>query len=223
MSIATFIIGESGTGKTASLRNLNPRDVLLIQPVRKPLPFRSAGWGVVPPHGKVDDEHCVYVQSNPSMICAAMRASTRPIIIVDDWQYVLTLLFMARRAENGYQKFSDIGGAGFDIINTATQLSDGVRVYLMAHTQTDEMGNVRIKTLGKMLDDKIVPEGMVTIVLRTAVENGRYMFRTHNSGTDTVKSPMGLFKEDLIENDLAAVDKSICDYYGIATETTTSN
>ena len=80
-------------------------------------------------------------------------------------------------------------------------------------------GVTRIKTIGQMLDEKIVIEGMFTTVLRTAVDQGKYLFRTHNSGFDTVKSPLGMFEEDEIDNDLAEVDKAICEYYGISTPT----
>lgn len=208
MSCATLILGESGTGKTASLRNLDPSKTLLIQPVRKPLPFRANGWR----EGKGGN---IYVNADPEKIVSCMRRAPHDIIIVDDWQYVLALMFMNRRKENGYQKFSDIGGAGFDIARTASELAPEKRVYILAHTATDDFGNIRVKTLGKMLDDKIVVEGMFTTVLRTHVENGKYTFLTKNDGHDTVKSPIGLFEEGEIENDLAAVDAAICDYYGL--------
>lgn len=211
MSYATLILGESGTGKTCSLRNLDPAKTLLIQPVRKPLPFRAHDWR----EGKGGN---IYVQSDPDKIVACMRRAPHDIIVVDDWQYILALMFMNRRKETGYQKFSDIGGAGFDIAKTAAELDQDKRVYVLAHTSTDDFGNVRIKTLGKMLDDKIVVEGMFTTVLRTHVENGKYTFLTKNNGQDTVKSPLGLFDAGEIENDLAAVDAAICDYYGISTQ-----
>ena len=212
MSYATLIIGESGSGKTASLRNFDPSKTLLIQPVRKPLPFRSAGWKEIKAKG---DGHNILVASDPATIIKCMKASPFKIIVIDDYQYILCLLFMNRRSENGFQKFSDIGGAGFDIAKAASEMEDDKRVYVLAHSQQDDFGNVRVKTLGKMLDDKVVVEGMFTTVLRTKVENGKYYFQTHNSGQDTVKSPMGMFTEDLIENDLASVDKTICEYYGI--------
>lgn len=215
MSYATLVLGESGTGKTCSLRNLDPKNTLLIQPVRKPLPFRSTGWKEIKAKG---DGNNILVCSNPQAIINCMHASPFDVIVVDDWQYILASMYMAARNVKGFDKFTEIGGAGFDIAKAASELGENKRVYVLAHTTSDEFGNTRIKTLGKLLDDKIVVEGMFTTVLRTHVENGRYLFSTQNSGSDTVKSPMGMFSEQYIENDLAAIDRVICDYYGITNE-----
>lgn len=215
MSYACLILGESGTGKTCSLRNLDPKNTLLIQPVRKPLPFRSTGWKEIKQKG---DGNNILVCSNPQAIINCMHASPFDVIVVDDWQYILASMYMAARNVKGFDKFTEIGGAGFDIAKAASELGENKRVYVLAHTTSDEFGNTRIKTLGKLLDDKIVVEGMFTTVLRTHVENGRYLFSTQNSGSDTVKSPMGMFSEQYIENDLAAIDRVICDYYGITKE-----
>lgn len=213
MSYATLILGESGTGKTCSLRNLDPNDCLLIQPVRKPLPFRTKGWKEIT---QKNDGGNIYVPSDMTRIATAMYRCAAPIVIVDDYQYVLASMFMARRTENGFQKFSDIGGIGYDIAKAASELAPDKRVYILAHTQTDENGRTKIKTIGKLLDEKITLEGMFTTVLRTFVDSGHYFFSTQNNGQDTVKSPMGMFTENLIENDLALVDQTICTYYGIS-------
>lgn len=212
MSFACLILGESGTGKTCSLRNLDPAKTLLIQPVRKPLPFPSKGWKEARVAG---DGGNIFVSDDPRKIAAVMSKAPHEIIVLDDWQYILANMFMKRRNEKSFDKFTEIGGAGFDLALMASALENHKRVYVLAHTQTDDFGKVRIKTLGKLLDDKVVVEGMFTTVLRTHVENGKYLFQTHNSGLDTVKSPMGMFASDLVDNDLAEVDKTICEYYGI--------
>lgn len=217
MSYATLILGESGTGKTTSLRNIDPEQILLIQPHRKPLPFRAKGWKEIQSKG---DGGNVFVSDDPTKIISAMQRTDRQIIVIDDWQYILANKFMARRNDKGFDKFVDIGGAGFDICKAASLLANTKRVYILAHTQQDDLGNIRIKTLGKLLDDKIVVEGMFTTVLRTKVDNGNYLFQTQNSGSDTVKSPMGMFENDFIDNDLNEVDKTICEYYEIETKKT---
>lgn len=212
MSIATMILGESGTGKTTALRNLDPANVLLIQAVSKPLPFRNAGWK---PVTRATPDGSVYVTDDSKKIVTAMQRTARKIIILDDFQYVLVNEFMRRNQEKGYDKFNDIGRNAWDILNAASNLAPDVRVYILGHTAADESGKVRAKTIGRMLDDKITVEGLFTIVLRTAVINGQYFFSTQNSGYDTVKSPLGLFDAEHIDNDLQAVDSEICHYFDI--------
>lgn len=216
MSIATLIIGESGTGKSASLRNLDPDQTLLIQAVKKPLPFRSSNWKPVVKGGAGS----VYVTDNSAHIVAAMQRTTREIIVIDDFQYVLANEFMRRVTDvevgnAAFAKYNEIARHAWDVLMEASGLPDHKRVYILSHTSTDDFGKTKIKTIGKLLDEKIVMEGLVTIVLRTGVSNGEYTFSTRNSGSDTVKSPIGLFEADHIGNDLAEVDAAIAEYYSI--------
>lgn len=215
MSIATLIMGESGTGKSTSLRNLDPDQVLLIQAVKKPLPFRSSNWKPAGPNGG-----SVFATDNSKWITKAMQKTTKPIIVIDDFQYVMANEFMRRVTDqesgNGaFAKYNEIARSAWDIFQLASNLPEGVRVYILSHTSTDDAGKTKIKTIGKLLDEKIVLEGLVTIVLRTMRINDQYIFATQNSGSDTTKSPLGLFAEEHIENDLAAVDNAIVEYYGI--------
>jgi hypothetical protein len=137
------------------------------------------------------------------------------VIVLDDFQYVMANEFMRRSQEVGFQKFSDIGRNAWDILNAATNLPDDVRVYILGHSVSDDYGHTKCKTIGKLLDDKITVEGMFSLVLKTVVQGGEYSFATHNSGTDTIKTPMGMFEDDNIPNDLAAVDAAITAYYEI--------
>lgn len=210
MSIATLILGQSGTGKTTSLRNLDPNEVLLIQAVRKPLPFRSKEWKQLTSEGG-----SIYVCDNAAQICKVMEKTTRKIIIIDDNQYIMANEFMRRSAEKSFDKFTEIGRNMWDIFNKASALPDDVRVYILSHIEESEMGKTKIKTIGKLLDEKITLEGMVTICLQTQVVNENYIFMTKNNGHNTVKSPIGLFESEHIENDLKAVDDAIVDYYGL--------
>lgn len=218
MSTATMIIGESGTGKSTSLRNLKPEQTLLIQAVRKPLPFRSKEWK---PATKENPQGSIFVSDQSATIVAAMQRTARDIIVIDDFQYVMANEFMRRVTDNetgngAFAKYNEIARSAWDILTAASSLADSKRVYLLSHTSTDEFGKTKIKTIGKLLDEKIVMEGLVSIVLRTAVVNDQYLFRTRNNGSDTVKSPIGLFEDEMIPNDLAAVDAAICEFYGIA-------
>ena len=214
MSITSMVLGESGTGKTTSLRNLDPAHTLLIQSVKKPLPFRSNDWKPA-----TKESGTVFVTDNSAMICEAMKRTKKEIIVIDDFQYLLANEFMRRvtDVETGnaaFAKYNEIARHAWDVLMTASSLPDHKRVYILSHTSTDDFGKTKIKTIGKLLDEKIVMEGLVTIVLKTVVQNGNYLFSTRNSGADTVKSPLGLFEEELIDNDLATVDASIFNYYG---------
>ena len=218
MSIATMVLGQSGTGKTTSLRNLNQADVLLIQAVKKPLPFRAKDWR---PCTKADPMGSILVTDSAPTIVGAMQRTSKPIIVIDDFQYILANEFMRRVLDQetgnaAFAKYNEIARHAWDILMTAGRLPDSTRVYILAHTQEDDNGRVKAKTIGKLLDEKITMEGLLTIVLRTAVINGQYVFSTQNSGLDTVKTPMQMFDDEHIPNDLAAIDAAICDYYGLA-------
>ncbi len=210
MSIATMILGQSGTGKSTSLRNMKPAETLLIQVIPKPLPFRSKDWKPVKDHGNI------IVASQSGDIIQAMKRTTRPIIVVDDLQYLLATEFMERAHEKGYEKFTEMARHYYDVLTCATTLEPAKRVYLLSHTDTSDTGQTKAKTIGKLLDEKITVEGLVTIVLRTHVINGQYVFSTRNSGSDTVKTPLGLFEDEHIPNDLAAVDAAIASYYELS-------
>lgn len=157
----------------------------------------------------------IIVSAQSDTICQVMRKTARPIIVVDDFQYLLATEFMDRAHEKGYDKFTEMARHYYDVLTTAATLAPEKRVYLLSHTDQSETGQVKAKTIGKLLDEKITVEGLVTIVLRTHVINGQYVFSTRNSGQDTVKTPLGLFEDEHIPNDLAAVDAEIVSYYDL--------
>jgi len=150
-----------------------------------------------------------------ALIEKLVRSSPHEVVVIDDFQYVMANEYMRRTDEKGYDKFVDIGKNAWNVLRAAADVAPHRRVYILAHTETDTFGRTKIKTIGKMLDEKITLEGMVTIVLRTQVRDGHYTFATQNNGSDTTKSPMGMFSEQFIENDLAAVDAAIFDYYDL--------
>jgi hypothetical protein len=213
MSITTMIIGQSGTGKSTSLRMLSAAETLLIQVIKKPLPFKSKDWRYF------DREKCrdgnVFVTDQWSSILEIATKTRRKVIVIDDFQYMLANEFMRRSGEKGFDKFTEIGLHAWEVIMKLSRLPDDVRVYILTHSDESDDGRVKMKTIGKLLDEKISPEGMFTIVMRTVVSDGHYHFATRNSGSDIVKTPIGLFDADRIENDLSAVDAAICSYYDI--------
>lgn len=212
MSIAAMILGNSGSGKSTSLRNLDPAHTMLIQCIKKPLPFKASGWKV---RANLTDDGNVIQTDAPATIEMIMRKSPHEIVVIDDYQAVMVNALMSRSSEKGYDKFTDIAKSAWNIFNAAGSLSPNRRVYIMAHTNTDDFGNVRMKTVGKMVDQTLVPEGFFTIVLRTEIINGNYMFSTQTNGQDCCKSPLGMFDEKHIDNDLAYVDAQIYKFYDI--------
>jgi hypothetical protein len=210
MSVATLILGNSGSGKSTSLRNLDPTKTLLIQCIKKPLPFRATGWKT---RISLKSDGNVIQTSDPTVIEKIMRQSPHEIVVIDDYQSVMVNELLARSSEKGYDKFTDIAKSAWHVFNAAGDLAKHRRVYIMAHTQTDDFGQVRMKTIGRMVDNTLVPEGYFTIVLRTEVVNGIYKFSTQTNGQDCCKSPVGMFPDLHIDNDLAQVDAQISEFF----------
>jgi hypothetical protein len=208
MSTPVLVLGESGAGKSTSMRNLDPANTLLIQVIRKPLPFKREGWQVFDPAAGKGN---IFQTDHVADIITLMQKTKRKIIVIDDYHYILSNELMRRFRETGYGKFSEIGYNGWNLINVASSLPPDVRVYFMAHTMTGDDGITKIKTPGKLLETYTV-EGLFSIVLRSVVRDGEFYFATRNSGSDTVKTPMDMFKDELIPNDLVVVDQAIKDY-----------
>lgn len=201
MGIPVLILGESGTGKSASLRNFPTEKVAVINVANKPLPFKNKLEST-----STDD----YMKVD---ICLTEYAKKYKSIVVDDAQYLMANEFMRRSTERGYDKFTDIAKNFWSLINMVKELPDDVIVYFLSHIDRDAEGHEKIKTIGKLLDEKITVEGMFTIVLKTNVTDGQYSFLTQNNGHDTTKSPIGMFPTYAIDNDLYYVDKKIRNYY----------
>ena len=201
MAIIVMVYGQSGTGKSTSLRNFKPEDVCIVNVSGKPLPCKN--------------KHKTFNTDDYMSIEAAIQKAPAKSIVIDDATYLMTGEYMRAAKVTGYQKFTDLALNYYTLVKTAAALPDDKIVYFMGHSDIDNNGNEKFKTIGKLLDEKITLEGMFTIVLKTVVTDGKYQFSTRNSGQDTVKTPMGMFSEPLIENDLAAVDKAIREYYEI--------
>lgn len=211
MAIPCLILGESGTGKSASMRNFSKGEVAIINVAGKPLPFKS-------------DLPMITTDRYPEIVNALLKMKAKTAVI-DDAQYLLANEFMRRSGEMGYQKFTDIAKNYWSLIaeTICKQMPDDKIVYVMSHIDRDQNGYEKVKTIGKLLDEKITVEGLFTIVLKTHVEDGKYTFITQNSGFDTVKSPIGMFDSVEIDNDLKAVDNAIREYYNLNTVNKTGN
>ena len=201
MAILCMLYGQSGTGKSTSLRNFKEDELAVINVSGKPLPFRT--------------KLKTYNTDNYQKIMNAMKQTERKSIVIDDATYLMVNEFMRTAKQTGYQKYTDMACSFNNLIDFAAGLPDDVIVYFMGHSDQADDGREHFKTIGKMLDNYVTLEGKFTIVLKTVVQDGKYMFSTQNNGQDTVKSPMGLFESNLIDNDLKFVDNAIREYWGI--------
>jgi len=209
MGSPVLILGKSGGGKSASLRNY-PEDLYsLIEVDGKDLPFKST-------------KRFVTTDSYQKIETLLKEAKSNSIVI-DDSQYLMANEFMRRSKETGYQKFTDIGTSFFNLLNLIKSLPKEKIVYFLHHEDIDQYGNVTAKTIGKMLDNTVTMEGKFTIVLRAMYRDfdKDYVFSTKTNGHDTTKTPIGLFDDEFIDNDLYVVDQKIREYYGIAAKAKT--
>lgn len=201
MAIIVMIYGQSGTGKSTSLRNFKPEDVCIVNVSGKPLPFRN--------------KHKTFNTDDYMSIDTAIKKAPAKSIVIDDATYLMVNAFMRNAKVTGYQKYTDMAYDFDALINTAARLPDDRIVYFVGHSTMDDTGREHFKTIGKMLDNYVTLEGKFTIVLKTVVQDGKYFFATRNNGQDTVKTPLGMFDEEFIDNDLSVVDAAIREYYGI--------
>lgn len=200
MGVPIFILGQSGTGKSTSLRNFKSDEITLINVMSKPLPFKGR-FAETKNVDKYED------------VLSALDKSQKKTIVIDDAQYIMANEFMRRSAEKGFEKFTEIGTHFWSLVKAVECLPYDTVVYFLMHTDISEGGQEKAKTIGKMLDEKICLEGMVSVVLKTSVIDGKYSFLTQNSGKDTVKSPLGMFDTYEIDNDLKMVDTTIRKYW----------
>lgn len=205
MAQMVLIMGESGTGKSTSMRNCDPATTAVVNPVGKPLPFK----------GKYEMLNSVTESHKITKFMKEQAAAGKKLLVVDDFQYILSVPYMNRIKENGWDKWNDFGANYFEIIEVCKELPEDVVVAYMTHTETLENGVTTIKLIGKLLREKITIEGLFTIVLRTGVNEGKYYFYTQNSGKDTVKSPMGMFPAYAIDNDLNYVADKVRNFYEV--------
>lgn len=203
MGIPVLIIGKSGSGKSTSLRNFKT-NIAMVNVLNKPLPFK----------GKVPQ----VVTDNYQQIMKALCNKDFNSFVIDDAGYLITNHFMSKHSSVGggnavFSLYNDIGDHFWNLIQFIIKLPPNKIVYLMMHEDINDFGDIKPKTIGKLLDEKVCIEGMFTIVLRCVCENGIHKFITQTDAGAVSKSPMGMFETLEIENDLKLVDGAIRDYY----------
>lgn len=224
------ICGESGSGKTTSIRNLNPEETFIITTTgkRPGIPGAKKKYRNLNIAGKNPEElGNFYTTTSVDNVATMLKLINSKMtwikyVIIDDFQYFMAFEAMDRAKEKGYEKFTEMAQHAYSILKNAMNLRDDL--YIVVSTHSENIGDrvsqyLKIKTLGKMLDSVITLEGLFTYVLFTTIEKDeenkpKYMFKTNSDGTCTAKSPMGLFDELLIDNDLNMVISRIKEYNG---------
>lgn len=215
MGIGVLVIGESGTGKSRSIKTLDPKSTFVIKIIDKPLPFKG-GQKLYEQKEKLSEGN-LYVCRHYGKILNILKSISESmphikIIIIDDFQYLMSYEFMDRAMENGFKKFTEIGKHAFDILNISPELRGDINLYLLSHSDTQD-GKSKMKTIGKLLDDKITCEGIFTLVLHSLIKDKKYKFLTQNDGAHVAKTPEEMFEEEYIDNDLNFVDTKIREYF----------
>jgi len=214
MGVPVFLIGKSGSGKSTSMRNFGADEIGLINVSRKPLPFRHSFTSTL----NTDDYGAVM---------QAIARTQKTSIVIDDAGYLIVNMFMKGHASAGtgnaiFGFYNQVGDSFWHLVEFIKSLPPYKIVYTIMHEDKSENGDVKPKTIGKILDEKVCLEGMFTIVLRSIKTDKGYIFRTQTDGFDVCKSPEGMFPDIEIPNDLKTVDTAIREYWGLQAPVTPS-
>lgn len=201
-----ILYGKSGSGKSTSLRNFDEDEIFLINVTQKDLPIRK----------KFKYEWKSDVAAD---IIGALQKMPTKIAVIDDETFVMVNNFMRKHGKkevNQFDLFNEIANGMFNIFQAVQKLPDDVIVYHILHEdKSDNYGIVKIRTIGKLLDDKCPLEALVTICIRCMCDGTKHFFTTQSDGYDITKTPMDMFPEIEIDNDLKLVDETIRNYYGM--------
>lgn len=203
-SVPVLLIGKSGSGKSTSLRNFKGEEVAVVNVLGKPLPFKS---DIKAP--KCDDY---------ATILKAIASTPKKTIVIDDAGYLITNEFMKNSSIKGYDKFNNMANNFWNLINAIKNIEGGKTIYLIMHEDIDDLQNIKPKTIGHLLDEKVDIQGLFTICIRSVYEDGKYLFKLKTNGQDCVKTPFDMITEPEMENDLKAFDKVVREYYELDKE-----
>ena len=225
MAHSVLVIADSGSGKSTSIRDLDPKETFIINIANKPLPFK--GW---------KKNYTAITKDNPkgnmtpvSSAAGIMKAMMHVYdkmphiknLVIDDWQYMSSFEYFDRANEKGYDKFTQIAANLAQVAKLPKDMRDDLYIFFLTHSEesTDVNGHRRVKakTIGKMIDNTLTLEGLFSIVLFGKVikdENDKlnYVFETANNGENTCKSPAGMFDDIRIDNSLKVVKDAIIEY-----------
>lgn len=214
--MVSMIYGRSGSGKSRSMKGLDPNNTLLINVQNKPLPFRGGIAKTFVPKG----EHGVADQIQSVIGKTLVKYPETNVIVIDDCGYIMTKAFMSRQKNMSgsavFDLYNDIANDMWKLANYCNSLPDHVNTYFMMHEESSDFGEIKLKTIGRQLDQRVCYEGMFTVCLRCMTDGKEHWFSTQNTGNDVSKSPEDMFPNIKIENDLGLVDKAIRKYYEIA-------
>lgn len=201
MGVIVEVLGESGVGKSTSVRNFKPGEVGIFNVTGKPMPFR---------------EKLPMVQrADYATIERTLQANNLNCYVIDDAGYLMQFDNFRRAGQKGYDKFVDMAVSFEQILQAAAATDEDTVVYFLMHPEYDENGRMRAKSIGKMLTEKLCIEGLFPIVLVANRDEDGYYFETQTNGRTPAKTPMGMFDDVRIDNDLKAVDAAIRDYWGL--------
>lgn len=207
MGECVIVYGKSGSGKSRSLINFGEDEIFLINTIGKRLPFRSKFKYEI----KTDDI---------GKIVNGLKKMPTKTAVIDDSGYIMTNAFMRghsapKGGSSSFDLYNNIADGFWSLLTfIKTELADDVLVYIIMHEDTSDYGETKLRTIGKLLSEKVCIEGMSTIVLRCVVRDGKHLFITQSDGNDISKSPEGMFDRE-IENDLKAVDSTIREFWGL--------
>lgn len=210
MGIPVVIYGKSGSGKSRSLKNFSEDEIFFINVEKKMLPFRKKFKYEL----RSDD---------PMLIMEQLAKMPTKVAVIDDTTFIMTNMFMrGHRNMKGNQQFELYNNIADGIWHmyefVKNNLPQDVIVYFIHHEDSDDFGQTRIKTIGKLLDSKVCIEGIVTICIRCMSKDGKHYFKVSTDGNDLSKSPEDMFQEEEFDNDLKLVDSTIREYYGLYEE-----
>lgn len=218
MSEPILILGASGSGKSTSMRNLDPKETLIVSIDGKRPPFSMKDWTAISsdnPKGSFFKPPRMNVYAMCKKAIETAIENGKKIIIVDDSQFLLANSFFDRAEEKGYDKFSQMGRSFWQFIEFCRDQPDDVTVYFLHHLEYNDQGMIKPKTIGKMLDQQGCVEGRFSICLLAEKVEDEYQIRSSVSSQSVIKAPMGMFEKSEMDNDLKVIDSKVREYYGM--------